>query len=264
MQRVRRPRTRTAARRSRGGRTRAATAGPGRGRSRARSTGRRRSRARMCGTPKRSRRTSTGASRPRSRSRPRGLRQRPPEELVPEPQATAPDAARRRRAPGSSQRSSERTAAIGPDSFRGKRPASAAAQAAARGLRCAPPTQLPGRFEHRGAGVLGLEHGRVAGLAQDLAHQPVGARERQLDDQRAVRRAPRRSTRRSRSQRARSGEIQTRATREAGTAPVRGQPSRSAVGSTSARGSKVFFGDPRLLDAVEPEVARVLAARGRS
>ena len=52
--------------------------------------------------------------------------------------------------------------------------------------------------------------------------------------------APRDTARRSRSQRARSGEIHTRATRDAGTAPVRGQPSRSAVGSTSGRGSNVL------------------------
>ena len=42
----------------------------------------------------------------------------------------------------------------------------------------------------------------------------------------------------SRAQRARSGEIHTRATREASTSPVRGQPSTSAAGSTSGRGSK--------------------------
>ncbi len=42
----------------------------------------------------------------------------------------------------------------------------------------------------------------------------------------------------SRTQRARSGEIQTRARREASTSPVRSQPSISAAGSTSGRGVK--------------------------
>ncbi len=41
----------------------------------------------------------------------------------------------------------------------------------------------------------------------------------------------------SRAQRARSGEIQTRARLEAGTSPVRGHPPASAAGSTSERGS---------------------------
>ena len=47
------------------------------------------------------------------------------------------------------------------------------------------------------------------------------------------------TVRSSRAQRARSGEIHTRARREAGTSPVRGQPSTSAAGSTSGRGSNV-------------------------
>ena len=45
------------------------------------------------------------------------------------------------------------------------------------------------------------------------------------------------TVRSSRAHRARSGEIHTRARRDAGTSPVRGQPSTSAAGSTSGRGS---------------------------
>src|SRR5579875_2946142 len=47
------------------------------------------------------------------------------------------------------------------------------------------------------------------------------------------------TARSSRAHRARSGEISTRARREAGTSPVRGQPETSAAGSMSSRGSKL-------------------------
>ena len=69
------------------------------------------------------------------------------------------------------------------------------------------------------------------------------------------------TVRSSRAQRARSGEIQTRARRDVGTSPVRGQPSTSAAGSTSGRGSKLSIGDVRRLEAVEAEVADVVAGR---
>ena len=39
-------------------------------------------------------------------------------------------------------------------------------------------------FRDRLARLLGLEHDQVAGAAQDLAHQPGGARIGQLDDHR--------------------------------------------------------------------------------
>ena len=82
----------------------------------------------------------------------------------------------------------------------------------------------------------GLQHRRVPRLAHHLAHQPLRTGEWKLGDP-GLRPLEllRRSTRRSRSQRrARSGAIHTRATREDGTAPVTGQPSRSAVGSISS------------------------------
>ena len=63
----------------------------------------------------------------------------------------------------------------------------------------------------------------------------------------------------SRAQRARSGEIHTRARREAGTSPVRGQPSTSAAGSTSGRGSNDSSAHAGGLEAVQPEVPDVVA-----
>src|SRR4051794_10644759 len=47
--------------------------------------------------------------------------------------------------------------------------------------------QRLGGFEHRAAGVVGLEHDGVAGLLQDLARQPVLARVVKVHDHRAVR-----------------------------------------------------------------------------
>ena len=88
------------------------------------------------------------------------------------------------------------------------------------------------------ARVLGLEHRGVARFPEDLPHEPVDAGEAQLDHDRSVARSS--TTRRaSRAQRARSGETHTRALREACTSPVRSQPSTSAAGSTSGRGSNV-------------------------
>ncbi len=65
----------------------------------------------------------------------------------------------------------------------------------------------------------------------------------------------------SRAQRARSGEIQTRAVREAATSPVRSQPSTSAAGSTSRSRLELLGRDGRGLDAVQPEMADVFALR---
>src|SRR5205085_3163121 len=46
--------------------------------------------------------------------------------------------------------------------------------------------EVGGGGPNRLAGVLGLQHGGVAGLLEDLAHEPGDAGEAQLDDQRAV------------------------------------------------------------------------------
>ena len=66
------------------------------------------------------------------------------------------------------------------------------------------------------------------------------------------------TVRSSRAQRARSGENHTRAMRDAGTSPVRGQPSTSPSASISGRGSNVSSSSGRVLDAVEAEVAQVV------
>ncbi len=117
---------------------------------------------------------------------------------------------------------------------------------------------------NRRAGVRGLEHDRVAGLLEHLADEPVDAGEAE------ARRPPNRpaaraiTVRSSRAQRARSGEIQTRARREAGTSPVRGQPSTSAAGSMSGRGLERLVGDAGRLDPVQAEMAHARRGRGRS
>ena len=112
------------------------------------------------------------------------------------------------------------------------------------------------------AGVLGLEHGGVAGLLEDLAHEPVDAREAQLDDDRAVRQLlDRRCAPRAPSGRARARSTRARRARPA-TSPVRGQPSTSAAGSTSGRGVKRSSVTSARLIAVQPEVARRRLARG--
>ena len=82
-------------------------------------------------------------------------------------------------------------------------------------------------FRDRLAGVLGLEHDEVAGATQDLPHQPGLAGVGQLDDDGAVGQLPT-TVRSSRSQRARSGETQTRATSAVGTSPWVIQPSTPA------------------------------------
>ena len=108
----------------------------------------------------------------------RGLRQRPLEELVPAPRPPRP-AARCGERPR--ERSSSRAPdPYGPDCLRAR------SKRSALRLGCALAGQLAGALEHGLAGVVGLQHGRVAGLAQDLAHQPLDAGERQLGDQRAV------------------------------------------------------------------------------
>ena len=85
--------------------------------------------------------------------------------------------------------------------------------------------------QHGLAHVGGLEHGGVAGLLEDLLDEVALALERPLDDRSRRRRARRARCAPRATQRACSGEIQTCATREPSTSPVRGQPSTSAIGS---------------------------------
>ena len=100
------------------------------------------------------------------------------------------------------------------------------------------------RREVRG-GLAHAPRGRPRAPARRRRRPPSRPRARARRRRRSsARRSPRRpsssstTVRSSRAQRARSGEIHRRARREAGTSPVRGQPSTSAAGSTSGRGSK--------------------------
>ena len=115
-------------------------------------------------------------------------------------------------------------------------------------------------FGDRLAGVLGLEHDQVAGAAQDLAHQPgragVGS---------STTTAPSASSsttvRSSRSQRARSGETQTRATLGGRHLAV-GHPALDP-GQLLDLGPRLeaLLGERRLLDPVELEVADALSGQ---
>ena len=94
-------------------------------------------------------------------------------------------------------------------------PAQSATSALRRGDRL-------GRGADRLARVLGLEHDRVAGLLEHLAHEPVDAGEAELDDHRAVARARRRRC----APRAPSARARGRSRRARGARPG---PRRSAA-----------------------------------
>ena len=115
----------------------------------------------------------------------------------------------------------------------------------------------------RRARVLGLEHDRVAGLLEHLAHEPVDAGEAELDDHRAVvelgdhgpllARPPRALGRDPDARAARGGDL-------AGPRPAVDVGRRIHVRARL----EVLVGDRRRLDPVQAEVADARRAPGRS